>query len=38
MEDERNVKILTQWKHLATSPIGRLRTRWQDVVMKDINP
>jgi hypothetical protein len=27
MEDERNVKRLTQWKPLATTPIGRPRIR-----------
>jgi hypothetical protein len=36
MEDERNVKRLTQWKPIATRPSGRPRTRWQDDVLKDI--
>jgi hypothetical protein len=36
MEDERNVKRLTQWKPIATRPSGRSRTRWQDDVLKDI--
>jgi hypothetical protein len=36
MVDERNVKRLTQWKPLATRPIGRPRTIWQDDVLKDI--
>jgi hypothetical protein len=36
MEDERNVKRLTQWKLIATRPIGRPRTRWQDDVLKGI--
>jgi hypothetical protein len=34
MEDERNVKRLTQWKPIATRPSGRPRTRWQDDVLK----
>jgi hypothetical protein len=36
MEDERNVKRLTQWKPTATRPSGRSRTRWQDDTLKDI--
>jgi hypothetical protein len=36
MEDERNVKRLTQWKPIATRPSGRPKTRWQDDVLKDI--
>jgi hypothetical protein len=36
MEDETNIIRLTQWKPLATRPIGRPRTRWQDDVLKDI--
>jgi hypothetical protein len=36
MENERNVKRLTQWKPIATRPSGRPTTRWQDGVLKDI--
>jgi hypothetical protein len=36
MEDERNVKRLTQWEPIATRPSGRPRTRCQDDVLKDI--
>jgi hypothetical protein len=36
MEDERNLKRLTQWKPTARRPSGRPRTRWQDEVLKDI--
>jgi hypothetical protein len=36
MEDERNVKRLTQWKPIAIGPSGRPSAKWQDDVLKDI--
>jgi hypothetical protein len=36
MPEERDVKKICTWKLIASSPVGCLKIRWMDNVMKDI--
>jgi hypothetical protein len=36
MPEERDVKNIYKWKLIASRPVGRLKIRWMDNVMKDI--
>ena len=35
MEDERTPKKVLKWKLHDTRPVGKPRTRWEDVVQRD---
>jgi hypothetical protein len=36
MEDDRMVKILTNWKTFGKRPAGRSKNRWIDGILKDM--
>jgi hypothetical protein len=36
MQETRTVKAIHSWKHISKRPTGRLKTRWENYVKKDI--
>jgi len=37
MQETRMVKAIYSWKTISRRPTGRLKTRWEDDVRKDIH-
>jgi hypothetical protein len=36
MPEEKDVKEICKWKLIASTPVGRTKIRWMEIVMKGI--
>jgi len=37
MDEDNIVQKIKSWKRMSKEPIGRPKTRWEDVVLEDTN-